>query len=200
MTIILDLGGVLMQHNMPECMARFRAMLGEDGMADVLGIKPNAEGIPNSLMDQFECGAVTAKEFIAAILARAKEGTTEQDVIDAWNAMHAGIPNERLELVKEWKKAGHRLVMLSNNNELHWEDIHRHYDFSAFDKLFSSHLVHCNKPNKGIYEIVHQYLTDNHYETPYYFVDDLAANREMGTEFGWMTYPTLEALNQVMIN
>ena len=34
-----------MQHNMPECMARFRAMLGEEAMAEVLGMKPDAEGL-----------------------------------------------------------------------------------------------------------------------------------------------------------
>jgi putative hydrolase of the HAD superfamily len=198
MTIILDLGGVLMQHNMPECMARFRAMLGEEAMAEVLGMKSNAEGLPNSLMDQYECGAVSTDEFVGAILSRAKTGTTAQDVQDAWNAMHAGIPAERLELIRSWQQAGHRLVMLSNNNALHWDDIHQNYDLSMFDRLFSSHLEHCNKPNRGIYEVVHSYLTDNDYEMPYYFVDDLQANRQMGETFGWITYPTLDALNQVI--
>ena len=187
-----------MQHNMPECMARFRAMLGEEAMAEVLGMKSNAEGLPNSLMDQFECGTVSTDEFVSAILSRAKTGTTAQDVQDAWNAMHAGIPTERLELIRSWKQAGHRLVMLSNNNALHWDDIHQNYDLSMFDRLFSSHLEHCNKPNRGIYEVVHRYLTDNDYEMPYYFVDDLQANRQMGETFGWITYPTLDALNQVI--
>ena len=198
MTIILDLGGVLMQHNMPECMARFLAMLGEEAMAEVLGMKSNAEGLPNSLMDQFECGTVSTDEFVGTILSRAKEGTTVQDVKDAWNAMHAGIPAERLELIRSWQQAGHRLVMLSNNNALHWDDIHQNYDFSMFECMFSSHLEHCNKPNRGIYEVVHSYLVENGYKTPYYFVDDLQANRQMGETFGWITYPTLDALNQLM--
>lgn len=50
MTIILDMGGVLMQHNMPECIARFSRILGEEQMEHILGMKPNAEGIPDSLM------------------------------------------------------------------------------------------------------------------------------------------------------
>lgn len=194
MTIILDLGGVLMQHNMSECIARFRSMLGEDIMAEVLGMKANAEGIPNRLMDKFECGEVTTDEFVQAILSCAKEGTTPQDVIDAWNAMHAGIPAERLSLIQSWKDAGHRLIMLSNNNALHWQDIHEKYDFSMFDYMFSSHIVHCNKPNRGIYDIVHQYLVDNQYKFPYYFVDDLDANRHMGETYGWITYPDLDTL------
>lgn len=198
MTIILDLGGVLMQHNMPECIERFRAMLGNDTMEEVMGMKSNAEGLPNSLMDQFECGNVSTDEFVHAILIRAKEGTTKQDVINAWNAMHAGIPAERMKMIRTWQQAGHRLIMLSNNNAIHWEDIHQKYDFSMFDHLFSSHIEHYNKPNRGIYEVVHRYLTDNHYDKPYYFVDDLAANREMGEQFGWYTYPTLEALKAAM--
>ena len=198
MTIILDLGGVLMQHNMPECIARFCAILGQEGMTAVLGMKPNAEGVPNSLMDRFECGEVTADEFVGTILQHAHAGTTAQDVIDAWNAMHAGIPAERWAQVQAWKEAGHRLVLLSNNNALHWEDIHRHYDFSIFEKLFSSHLSHCNKPNRGIYEQVQGFLTDNQYEPPYYFVDDLAANRKMGEQFGWHTYPTLADLAAIL--
>lgn len=198
MTIILDLGGVLMQHNMPECIARFCDILGEEAMTTVLGMKPNAEGVPNSLMDQFECGNVTAQQFINTILQHATPGTTQQDVINAWNAMHAGIPIERWEQVHAWKQAGHRLLLLSNNNELHWEDIHRHYDFSIFDKLFSSHLSHCNKPNREIYEQVQHYLTDNQYEAPYYFVDDLAANRKMGEQFGWHTFPTLADLDAIL--
>lgn len=184
---------------MPECMARFRAMLGEEGMANVLGIKPNAEGVPDSLMEQFECGEVTAEVFVDTILHHAQEGTTRQQVIDAWNAMHAGIPAERWAMVEEWKRQGHRLVMLSNNNELHWADVHRHYDLSLFEQTFASHLVHCSKPQRGIYEVVQKYLMDNDYAQPYYFVDDLAANRQTAEQlFGWITYPTLDALQQAM--
>ena len=35
MTIILDMGGVLMQHNMPECIKRFQSMLGNRVMQNV---------------------------------------------------------------------------------------------------------------------------------------------------------------------
>ena len=36
MTIILDMGGVLMNHNMPECIARFTDILGEEKMRNIL--------------------------------------------------------------------------------------------------------------------------------------------------------------------
>lgn len=195
MTIILDLGGVLMQHNMPECMARFRTILGEEKMTHVLGLKNNAEGVTNSLMEQFELGEVNTEQFIHTILIHAKPGTTAQQVIDAWNAMHAGIPQERLAMIQQWRDQGNQLIMLSNNNELHWNDVNQHNDLSMFDHRFASHLLHCSKPNRQIYEIVHDFLIQNNYPQPYHFVDDLLDNRQMAETFGWITYPTIEALN-----
>ena len=199
MTIILDMGGVLMQHNMPECIHSFCDILGEEGMVNVLGMKANAEGLPDSLMERFECGLVSTEEFIHTIQRHAKEGTTEQRIIDAWNTMHAGIPQERIHQITRWKGMGHHLILLSNNNALHWEDIHQHYDMSIFDQCFASHIVHCHKPNRTIYEVVQQYLLDNHYERPFHFVDDLAANRLMGESFGWNTCSCLDELEQQII-
>lgn len=195
MTIILDLGGVLMQHNMPECMARFRAILGEENMTRILGLKANAEGVANSLMEQFELGEITTEQFIHTILIHARPCTTAQQVIDAWNAMHAGIPQERLTMIQQWKNQGHQLIMLSNNNELHWNDVNQRYDLSMFDHRFASHLLHCSKPSRQIYEIVHNFLIQHNYPEPYYFVDDLDVNRYISESFGWISYPSIEALN-----
>lgn len=128
MTIILDMGGVLMQHNMPECIARFTAILGEEKMKTILGLAPNGEGTADSLMEQYERGDISTDYFVDTILEQAKQGTSREEVIAAWNTMHGGIPAERLQHIQQWKDAGHRLFLLSNNNELHWEDIFSHYD------------------------------------------------------------------------
>lgn len=196
MTIILDMGGVLMQHNMPGCIEKFQTILGNEGMEKVLGMKPNAEGLPNSLMEQFECGLVSEEDFIQTILTHAQEGTTTQDIIDAWNTMHAGIPSYKIDIISRWKAQGHRLLLLSNNNALHWKDLHDHYDMTIFEQCFASHLIHSHKPNKKIYEAVQQYLQEQQYPAPYYFVDDLKANRETGATFGWKTYTSIEELDK----
>ena len=198
MTIILDMGGVLMQHNMPECIARFSRILGEEQMEQILGMKPNAEGIPDSLMEQFECGLVDADIFVDTIHAHAVAGTTRQDVIDAWNTMHAGIPAYRLDMIRAWKAKGHHLILLSNNNALHWQDLHNHYDMSIFDHCVASHLVHSHKPHRPIYEAVQSYIATHQCEPPYHFVDDILENRMVGEEMGWHTYPTLEDLDAVV--
>lgn len=197
-TIILDMGGVLMQHNMPECLNRFRHLLGEEQMNSLLGLATNGEGAADSLMEQFERGLISADDFIDTLLRYARPGTTPQDLIDAWNAMHGGIPADRLALLHQWHDRGYRLFLLSNNNELHWHDICSRYDMSVFEHCFLSHLLHLSKPDPRIYAAVQSYLTLHRYPTPYCFVDDLPANLLPAKALGWHTYPTLTALSKDM--
>ncbi len=192
MTIILDMGGVLMLHNMPECIKRFQAMLGTRVMQNVLGLASNGEGIEDTLMEQYEKGDISTDEFINTILQYASQGTTREEVIAAWNTMHGGIPFERLEQIKTWKAAGHRLFLLSNNNELHWQDIHQVYDMSVFEHCFASHLMHVSKPALAIYEAVDAHLKALGCEQPFHFVDDIAINRHVAEILGWVTYHTLD--------
>ena len=191
MTIILDMGGVLMQHNMPECIARFTAILGEEKMKTILGLAPNGEGTADSLMEQFERGDISTDYFVDTILEQAKQGTTREEVIAAWNTIHGGIPAERLQHIQQWKDAGHRLFLLSNNNELHWEDIFSHYDMSMFEHCFASHLLHISKPDPRIYKVVDSQLRAWKNEPPFHFVDDIAINRETAEQLGWQTYENI---------
>lgn len=191
MTIVLDMGGVLMQHNMPECIARFTAILGEENMRSILGLASNGEGTENSIMEQYECGHITTDEFVDTIMKYAKSDTTREDIITAWNTMHGGIPTECLQYIQQWKDAGHRLFLLSNNNELHWEDIFSHYDMSMFEHCFASHLLHISKPDPRIYKVVDNQLRAWKCETPFHFVDDIAINRETAEQLGWQTYENI---------
>lgn len=191
MTIILDMGGVLMQHNMPECIARFTAILGEEKMKTILGLAANGEGTADSLMEQYERGDISTDYFVDTILEQAKQGTTREEVIAAWNTMHGGIPAERLQHIQQWKDAGHHLFLLSNNNELHWEDIFSHYDMSMFEHCFASHLLHISKPDPRIYKVVDNQLRTWKCEPPFHFVDDIAINRETAEQLGWQTYENI---------
>lgn len=194
MTIILDMGGVLMNHNMPECIARFQDILGETAMRDILGLASNGEGTTNSLMERYERGEITTELFISSIIQHAQRPTTSEEVITAWNAMHGGIPAERLELLQQWKKAGHRLFLLSNNNDLHWHHILSLYDMSVFEDCFASHLLHLSKPDIRIYQEVDQHLRAIGCEPPFHFVDDISINREMANLLDWKTYETIYQL------
>lgn len=198
MTIILDMGGVLMQHNMPECIKRFQSMLGNRVMQNVLGLASNGEGIEDTLMEQYEKGEISTDDFITTILQYASQDTTREEVIAAWNTMHGGIPVERLQQIQQWKAAGHRLFLLSNNNELHWEDIHQVYDMSVFEHCFASHLMHMSKPALNIYEAVDAQLKEWGCTQPFHFVDDIAINRHVAEILNWKTYASLDELNATL--
>ena len=207
MVIILDLGGVLMRHNMPECLARFERLLGKEQMAQVLGLQSNAEGTLDSLVDKYEKGDISTDTFVDTILAHSYEGATREEVVAAWNSMHGGIPVERLQRIQQWADAGHHLYMLSNNNDLHWHHVFSHYDLSMFRHCYASHLLHLAKPDPRIYQAVdqaireqeglqetpqlHEALVDNH---SFYFVDDLEANRLPAKQLGWRTFASLDEL------
>ena len=195
MTIILDMGGVIMNHNMPECIARFTDILGEEHMKTILGLASNGEGTADSLMELYERGDISTDAFIDGIMQYAQRPTTREEIIAAWNAMHGGIPQERLQLIQSWKDAGHRLFLLSNNNELHWEHILSQYDMSMFEYCFASHLLHLSKPDPRIYEAVDKQLREWGCESPFYFVDDILINRSTAEQLGWQTYSTLAALS-----
>ena len=195
MTIILDMGGVLMNHNMPECIARFTDILGKENMKTILGLASNGEGTADSLMEQYERGDISTDAFIDGIMQYAVRPTTREEIIAAWNTMHGGIPAERLKHIQQWKDAGHRLFLLSNNNELHWEDIFTHYDMSMFEHCFASHLLHISKPDPRIYQFVDNQLRTWNCETPFHFVDDIAINRLTAEQLGWQTYETIYEIN-----
>ena len=191
MTIILDMGGVLMNHNMPECIARFTDILGEEKMRTILGLATNGEGTADSLMERYERGEISTDAFIDGIMQHAERPTTREEIIAAWNTMHGGIPTERLQYIQQWKDAGHRLFLLSNNNDLHWHHILSLYDMSMFEFCFASHLMHMSKPDPQIYQEVDKQLRAWNCEPPFHFVDDILINRTTAEQIGWQTYETI---------
>ena len=191
MTIILDMGGVLMNHNMPECIARFTDILGEEKMRTILGLATNGEGTSDSLMEKYERGEISTDAFIDGIMQHAERPTTREEIIAAWNTMHGGIPTERLQYIQQWKDAGHRLFLLSNNNDLHWHHILSLYDMSMFEFCFASHLMHMSKPEPQIYKEVDNQLDAWNCEPPFHFVDDILINRTTAEQIGWQTYETI---------
>lgn len=203
-TIVFDLGGVLMQHNMPGCIAKFKALLGDN--FPKLGLQANGEPVdaPISVMRDYEIGGASTEDFVAALLPYCKAGTTEADILDAWVTMHAGIPAERIAAVEALSKQ-YPLYLLSNNNEAHWQDVNLHYPalVALFQRHFLSHELHYGKPDPRIFEAADKAIaadcaqrgeTYNPAETM--FVDDLEANCQAARKHGWQACLSLEALSE----
>ena len=197
-TIIFDLGGVLMNLNIKRCIASFEALMGEETTRHILGMDTDGEGVAETLMQKYEAGLVTTDEFIGEILKYCKEGTTPQQVTEAWISMHDGIPQERIGYLRKLHDEGYRICLLSNNNDIHWNDVCEKYDIGdCFDHVFLSHILHCSKPDEKIFRHVCSVVNSNPRHTVY--IDDLEANRKAASRIaGWRTCADIEQLKDLL--
>lgn len=223
-TLVFDLGGVIMDHDIPSCIDKFRTILGPNIAALGLGANGEAEDMDaaesrrlqvalsvaantSTIMRDYELGHISSAEFADAILQLAVDSRfTEADVLEAWDAMHAGIPPYRFELLREWHR-NYPIYALSNNNEEHWRHIHAEYpDFDTyFDRCFASHLVHIGKPDIRIFELADKQIAADYQAIgePYnraetIFIDDIEQNRQVARHFGWQTCGTVEELQELL--
>ncbi|MBQ7461037.1 MAG: HAD family phosphatase [Bacteroidaceae bacterium] len=162
--IIFDLGGVLLDLNME----------GIGQACQRLGINPElffvktdekntstvCQGISASkAITAYQVGEITSEQFLFLVLSHCGEGITREDIIEAWNSCIGLIPMERLDMIKELRRKGYHTHLLSNTNDLHWEEIKRRYLSQEgytckelFDNVFVSHEVHLAKPAPEIYQ------------------------------------------------
>ncbi len=192
--IVFDLGGVLMQHNREACQRRLTELFGADNMADILGHLPNGAGRIGSLMHRYELGDCTTDEFMDTLCAIAVPGTSRQEIIEAWNLIHAGIPDRYTHTLYDLRARGYRLLLLSNNSSLRWQHVLDTADMSMFEQFFLSFQMHILKPDIRIYRAVNEYIGS--IDSPIMFVDDLEPNRLVAESLGWQTFDSVETLLQ----
>ena len=213
--IIFDLGGVLINLNVPRCIQAFSNLIGEENVRNIMGMNKDGEGITSvsiatrQLMKDFERGLVTTDEFIAAILQYAPAGTTSDQIREAWFAMLKDLPQERLDYLAQLRQQGYHLYLLSNGNDLHWTYIDKLYHVSShFEQVFLSQVMHCAKPEEEIFRRVQnailadnrsQYPTNSLSQQPILFIDDLPQNRQAAEHFvSWRTFPDIPSLQQFL--
>ena len=199
--IIFDLGGVLLDIDLNYCIRQMQA-LGIDldafekkSVQTPTGTKAAVLGegiVANGAMHLYQTGDITTEEFLEGVRRYCQEGTTREQVLEAWNSCCIAIPSYRLEKLKELKERGYRIYMLSNTNEAHWQKIvaqcfgGQDVVDSHFDHVFLSQEMHMAKPNDNIYLKV---LEDIHAKAnECLFLDDSSANLEAASALGFHTY------------
>ena len=199
-TIVFDLGGVIINLNVPRCVANFKKLMTEENVRNVLGIDDDGEGVvavsaaTKQLMHDYEYGNISTDEFLNTLQAYCFEGTTVEQIRAAWLSMLDTLPQERLDYIDSLRKKGYRTILLSNSNELHWDPIWEQYNLgSYFDAVFASHHLHMAKPNQEIFDHV---VREAKVDCPHtIYVDDLEKNRKAGERFaGWETVGSIEDL------
>ena len=203
-TVVFDLGGVIINLNVPRCVESFKRLMPEENIRNVLGIDDEGEGVvavsaaTKQLMHDFEYGNISPEEFLTTLQKYCFEGTTQEQIHAAWLSMLDTLPQERLDYIASLRKKGYRTILLSNSNELHWEPIWKQYRLGEyFDAVFASHHLHIAKPNKEIFEHVVREAQVDCAHTIY--VDDLEKNRKAGEQYaGWQTCSSIAELAEIV--
>ena len=184
--IIFDFGGVLMDHNLEGCLQAFRRFMSDADIEHILGL---GNKIPGTLRAKFETKSWNSPQwFVEQVLSHSRTGTTEQQVIDAWNDMHAGISSDKWQRIKRLHSKGNRIYLLSNTDKIHWEH--------------TMALYQDYKPDPSIFKEVNRAIHANPLQT--YFVDDSAENRVAAEQsVGWIgcaDFDELEAMLHTTAN
>ena len=205
-TIVFDLGGVIINLNVPRCVANFKRLMGEENVRNVLGIDDDGEGVvavsaaTRQLMHDYEYGNITTENFLRTLQEFCYAGTTLEQIREAWMSMLDELPQDRLDYIAELRQKGYRTILLSNSNEMHWDPIWEQYGLGRyFDQVFASHHLHMAKPNQEIFDYVVRNAQVDSAHTIY--VDDLDKNRAAGERFaGWKTAAGIEELKALLKN
>lgn len=201
-TVVFDLGGVIINLNVPRCVENFKRIMGEANVRNILGIDDEGEGVvavsaaTKQLMHDYEYGNISTEEFLQTVLSYCHAGTTIDEVRAAWLSMLDELPQDRLDYIASLRQAGYKTVLLSNSNSLHWDPIWEQYNLgSYFDAVFASHHLHMAKPNREIFEHVVREAQIDCDKTIY--VDDLEKNRAAGEKYaGWQTVASIDELKK----
>lgn len=187
-TLVLDLGGVLMDHDNSRL------------------IKYSGK-IPHSLSESFDSGLITAANFKQQLQSFLPE-VDSSDLLPLWNSLHGGIPQSRLD----WVRQVHEQMpcfILSNNNEWRWQHVLDCYpEFNElFDGFILSHELHVQKPDQRIYQEADRLIADWHAQHGKFynsgntlFLDDSKANCAAARLQGWQARPVYHVVGAVVMD
>lgn len=150
-TLIFDFGGVILNINPELTIDGFRKLGGEDGLSKI-----NESGI----LWEFERGEISKEVLYTRIQQLLGKKITEKDFQDIWCALLLNYVPERIDWIQKLSKT-HRLLMLSNTNEIHFEFFSRKLKnefgvsfYDLFSEVYLSHKMGLIKPDLRIYEQV----------------------------------------------
>ena len=198
--LIFDLGGVLIDLDVGRMLKGFEGVGLDPRMFMAESAEKGAttvcEGMSvGQLLSDYQTGDITTEELLETILPECRPGTTQEQLVEAWNHCLVSIPHERLKTVRRWREKGHRTYMLSNTNDLHWRYISTNCFGGeglgledCFDGVFLSHEMRLAKPDAEIYRSMLQRLGVRAEDC--WFVDDAQVNveaaRKEGLQAEWL--------------
>ncbi len=131
---------------------------------------------------RYERGEMSSDEFLENLGGLLKSPANRDDLFRVWTQIFFPVP----EMLKaaEQLTAQHRVYLLSNTSDLHWEYIKQKFRLHELTHgTIVSHEVGARKPDEEIYRIAEQELSLRPMETV--FIDDLKENAAAAEHCGW---------------
>ncbi len=185
--IIFDLGGVILNIDYELPVKAFKK-LGIDDFSSHFSQKSQTK-----LLDQYETGEISSEDFLDAVHEHVKPGTTDLDIINAWNSILLDLPEERI-FTLEKASENHRIFLLSNTNDIHIQEFNAYlldeHNLPSlepfFEQLYLSYELGLRKPDARIFEYVLQDADLEPANT--LFIDDSIQHIQAASELGINTH------------
>ena len=184
--IVFDLGGVIMTLDPAEALRRFKAL----GLSDAERYLDSYT--QSGIFGNLEEGKITAEDFRSKLSSLTGHELTFDECKHAWLGYRKDVPQRNLDLLKELRANGYRLILLSNTNPfmMDWA-LSCEFDGKGsslndyFDALYLSYRLGIMKPAPDFFRQV----LDNENILPEetLFVDDGPRNVEAAGKLGFMT-------------
>lgn len=184
--LLFDLGGVIMDIERKNAVAAL-IKAGMENADEFLGVY--AQKGP---FLQLEDGSISAEEFRNEIRKYISRPITDNEIDSAFNEFLIGIPDRRLDALRDLREKGYGIYMISNTNPIMWnsriaeEFSKQGHDMDYyFDGEVTSFEAKSCKPDNRIFETAIKKFNLNPDET--LFFDDSRANTDAAARLGFHT-------------
>lgn len=182
--LLFDLGGVIIDIDKQRCIDAYTA-LGLPDAASYFG-----DYAQTGVFMAIEDGSCTVEDFHAALRKNLPAGTTDYQIDNAFQKFIVGIPEHRLKALRQLRRQGYGIYLLSNTNPIMWRGVIatefgkeglRREDY--FDGMVTSFAARAAKPDARIFRYTVEELGIDPAET--LFFDDSEANVEAARALGF---------------
>ena len=184
--ILFDLGGVLVDLDRMACVHAFEN-LGFTNVKDFLG-----DYGQKGAFKELEEGKISKEEFFERIRTHIPQAT-DTEIAKAFQQFIQGLPVYKLKMLRDLKRRGYRVMLLSNNNPVVFPYICEQYfrqegmtvkDY--LDDIYLSYELQLLKPDTKIFQTLIERSGINPEET--LFIDDSQDNLDVARYLGFETY------------
>lgn len=153
--IIFDLGGVIINLDIPKTIKAFEAF----GISDFEKTYSQLSQTP--IFDKFDKGLISEEDFFGSLKDQFSLSQTSEQIKSAWNAMLLDFPKHRLDQLLMYKN-NYRTFLLSNTNTTHIKAFEQTLQLDHgmpnlsgfFEKDYYSCRMGMRKPDIEIFEFV----------------------------------------------